>query len=129
MRRRHLRVDHVRERRLPVRAHLRLAVRAATIGIGVVIAAPSHLGRPRSCCRRRRGHAALAREIGVEEGDEPAEVKHLERIRLTRQKLEKWLAEEGCIKLKKHSAAAHANGDCCGSDDSESDSGSGSDEE
>ena len=41
--------------------------------------------------------------------------------------LEKWLAEQGCIKLKKHSAAAHANGDCC--DDSESDSGSGSDEE
>jgi len=37
--------------------------------------------------------------------------------------LEKWLAEQGCIKLKKHSAAAHANGDCC---DSESDSGSGS---
>merc|ERR1711865_1351082 len=30
--------------------------------------------------------------------------------------------------LKKHSAAAHANGDCC-DDDSESDSGSGSDEE
>ena len=42
--------------------------------------------------------------------------------------LEKWLAEQGCIKLKKHSAAAHANGDCC-DDDSESDSGSGSDEE
>ena len=34
--------------------------------------------------------------------------------------LEKWLATQGCIKLKKHSAAAHANGDCC-------DSGSGSD--
>ena len=39
--------------------------------------------------------------------------------------LEKWLAEQGCIKLKKHSAAAHANGDCC---DSESDSDSGDDD-
>ena len=35
--------------------------------------------------------------------------------------LEKWLATQGCIKLKKHSAAAHANGDCCHSDESNSD--------
>ena len=35
--------------------------------------------------------------------------------------LEKWLALQGCIKLKKHSAAAHANGDCCHSDESNSD--------